>query len=109
MALHEMTFAFPNGGAQTLPVEWSHTGVVGSGDLETLMRRAESGGGVTVHVVTPVRGFDDVWEQILGRFVAESGLCDTMIRINDNNATPFVVALRMKQALSEAMERGGTT
>ncbi|MCL2563010.1 MAG: malonate decarboxylase acyl carrier protein [Oscillospiraceae bacterium] len=106
--LHELTFTFP-GGTRTLPPAWSHTGVVGSGDLEILLRQADLGGGMEFHVVTPVRGFDEVWEKILGRFAAEANLGDVRIQINDNNATPFVVSLRLKQALSEAMEGGNAS
>jgi len=110
MALHEMTFTFPGGaGGFALPTEWSHTGVVGSGDLEILFRRGELSGKVEIQIVTPVRGFDDVWEKVLARFVTDAGLRDVRIQINDNNATPFVVALRLKQALSEAMEGGASS
>ena len=109
MALHEMTFSFPPANPfRTIPGDWSHTGVVGSGDLEILLRQADLGGSVEIRVVTPVRGFDAVWEKILGRFIAESGLGDVHIQINDNNATPFVVNLRLKQALLEALEGEGT-
>ncbi|MCL2215540.1 MAG: malonate decarboxylase acyl carrier protein [Defluviitaleaceae bacterium] len=106
MALHNMTFTFPGGSAGSIPKPFSHTGVVGSGDLEALFTKADLKGGVEAQVTTPVRGYDAVWEKVLGRFVAESGLSDVKIHLNDNNATPFVVTLRLKQALAEAMERG---
>jgi len=108
MALHQMEFEFTGREcSDTLPIPWSHTGVVGSGDMEVLLRRADLNGAVRVKVVTPVRGFDDIWEKILEKFVRESGLVDTTIEINDNNSTPFIVGLRLKQALVEAREEGG--
>ena len=107
MALHQMEFSFTVGdSAAALPVAWSHTGIVGSGDMEVLLRRADLDGGVTVKVLTPVRGFDDIWEKVLAKFVRESGLANTTIEINDNNSTPFIVGMRLKQALIEAREEG---
>jgi malonate decarboxylase delta subunit len=105
MALQNLEFVF-DGGPGPFPREWSHTGVVGSGDMEVLIRREKLGGKVKVKVVTPVSGFDAIWEKVLGRFVAESGLGDVTIEINDNNSTPFIVATRLKQAVLEA-EGGG--
>lgn len=104
MALHNMAFTFPGGDAGSIKKQFSHTGVVGSGDLEILFTQTDLGGGVEVNVTTPVRGFDNIWEKILTRFVVESGISDVKIHLNDNNATPFVVSLRLKQALAEAME-----
>jgi malonate decarboxylase acyl carrier protein len=108
MALHQMEFSFTKGkNSDTLPIPWSHTGIVGSGDMEVLLRRVDLNGGVRVKVVTPVHGFDDIWEKILEKFIRESNLADTSIEINDNNSTPFIVGLRLKQALIEAREKGG--
>ncbi len=107
MALHEMHFHFETHHAShssSLARDWSHTGVVGSGDLEILLRRTAPDSGVTVNITTPVRGFDEVWEKVLARFVQESHADGMHIEINDNNATPFVVSLRLKQALLEAQE-----
>ena len=101
MALHEMNFSFSGKKGYNMPREWSHTGVVGSGDMEILIRRAELEGDVCVKIVTPVRGYDDIWEKVLSRFVSESGLGNVSIDINDNNSTPFVVATRLKQAAIE--------
>ncbi len=79
-----------------------HFGVVGSGDLEVLMSPAKAGGKVTVKVVTPVTGFDVLWQRVLAAFVENAKLGDVAIEINDNNATPAVVTLRLRQALAEA-------
>lgn len=108
MALQNLTFTIPNpAGFQTIPADWSHTGVVGSGDMEVLIRQAAQSGTVEITVVTPVRGFETIWEKVLQRFVAETKLGDATIEINDNNATPYIVALRLKQALAEAKEGDG--
>jgi len=41
-----------------------------------------------------------------GRFIEESQLADAHISINDNNATPVVVSLRLRQALLESASKG---
>ncbi|MGI5966380.1 malonate decarboxylase acyl carrier protein [Anaerotruncus rubiinfantis] len=102
MALQHLNFSFQGIPSASIPNEWAHSGVVGSGDLELLIYRRDQQGLVNVRICTPVRGFDHVWELVLGRFVAESGCGDLDIEINDNNATPFVVKLRLQQALAEA-------
>lgn len=108
MALQNLTFSFPNPERFTaLPTDWSHTGVVGSGDMEVLLRSAPQSGRVEVTVVTPVKGFDAIWEKVIARFVAEMKLGDAKIEINDNNSTPYIVAMRLKQALLEAKEGDG--
>ena len=104
MALNHLEFSDGFAGA-SIPGGWSHSGVVGSGDMEVLLTKKEQGGKVVVKVCTPVRGFDQVWDRVLSHFVTESGCGDLLIEINDNNATPFIVCLRLQQALSEA--RGG--
>ena len=105
MALVHLKFSFDGIPGASIPREWSHSGVVGSGDMEVLLTRREQNGRVNVTVCTPVSGFDRVWELVLRRFVAESVCGDLELEINDNNATPFVVGLRLRQALLEA--RGG--
>ena len=78
-----------------------HYGVVGSGDMEVIMEKKDFGGKAKFRVVTPVAGFDSVWEKVLQRFVQESGIGDASFEINDNNATPVVVSVRLRQALAE--------
>ena len=92
MALRELNFTFTPDDPRPLPVGWFHRGVTGSGDMEV----------VQVKVCTPVVGFDEVWERVLERFVKESGVSDVAIEINDNNATPVVVSMRLRQAIDEA-------
>jgi len=104
MALQEIEFIIrPAGeGFETIPVDWSHNGVVGSGDMELLLRKADNGGAVKVKIVTPMRGFDEVWKRVLQKFVTDSNLGNVDIEINDNNSSPFVVATRLRQGLLEA-------
>ena len=81
-----------------------HVGVVGSGDMEVLFEPGELNGFVAVKIVTPVSGFDDLWKRVLESFVVKNAIADARIEINDNNATPAVVLLRLQQALSETSE-----
>ena len=103
MALQEINVSFKQSPGYTkIPVDWSHSGIVSSGDMEALIRRKDMGGEVKFKVVTPVRGFDDLWKKVLLKFAEDSKLGDAEVTINDNNATPFVVAARLKQMLKEA-------
>lgn len=102
MALHELSFSIePAGGFTTIPGEWSHTGVVGSGDLEILVKRKD-GAGVDVKIMTPISGFDNIWKAVAEKAVIDAGIGGVSITINDNNATPFVVATRLRQCFIEA-------
>ncbi|WP_319203383.1 biotin-independent malonate decarboxylase subunit beta [uncultured Ilyobacter sp.] len=103
MALEYLEFEYLNENFKSIPVVTSHTGVVGSGDMEVLMTRKDQEGKVLVKVSTPVKGFENVWNMVLQKFVKESKLGNVLIEINDNNSTPFIVSLRMKQAFIEAM------
>ncbi len=79
-----------------------HAGVVGSGDMEVLLEPSEQNGSVAVKIVTPVSGYDGLWKRVLEAFVTKNAIADVRVEINDNNATPAVVLLRLQQALSEA-------
>ncbi len=100
MALEELNFEFKADNPVDFPREWLHYGVVGSGDLEVLMERADLNGAVKVKVVTPVKGFAKVWERVLAKTLAESRIGNVSVEINDNNATPIVVTMRLRQALA---------
>ncbi len=102
MALRVLEFKYKADNPVTIAKEWSHLGVVGSGDLEVLMESKDLDGWLTVKVVTPVTGFDKVWDLVLGKFANESQLGNVAMEINDNNATPIVVSMRLRQALAEA-------
>ncbi len=102
MALNTLEFEVKTPDAAVAVAKPVHFGVVGSGDLEVLMSPLASGGAVKVKVVTPVTGFDALWQRVLEAFVGSAKLRDVSIEINDNNATPAVVTLRLRQALAEA-------
>ena len=105
MALQEINVSYKQSPPYfKIPVDWSYSGIVSSGDMEVVIRRKDLGGEVKFKVVTPVRGFDDIWKKVLLKFAEQSKLGDAEVDINDNNATPFVVAARLKQALREAQE-----
>ena len=70
--------------------------------MEALIRRKDFNGEVRFKVITPVRGFDEIWKKVLLKFAQDSKLGDAEVLINDNNATPFVVAARLKQMVREA-------
>jgi malonate decarboxylase acyl carrier protein len=78
-----------------------HYGVVGSGDMEVIFERKDLGGKAAFLVSTPVIGYEKVWEKVLGRFVDDYSIGDVSVEINDNNATPVVVSIRLRQALAE--------
>ncbi|GEK59841.1 malonate decarboxylase acyl carrier protein [Marinococcus halophilus] len=77
----------------------AHTGIVGSGDLEVLMRPA-AGEQSTVEIRTSLDGFEDMWRYVLDRFMEENEPA-VHIQVNDFGATPGVVKLRLEQALEE--------
>lgn len=107
MSLTVLEFEFKAKEPKPIGKEWSHLGVTGSGDLEVLMETRDFGGAVKAKVVTPVHGFDDVWEKMIKKFVVESNVGDLYIEINDDNATPIVVYMRLRQALAEANDEDG--
>jgi len=103
MALQEMKFSFKAEGEITsIPQKWSHTGVVGSGDMEVLIFQKDLDDKVNIKVITPVKGFDDIWKRVLEKFVMDTRIGNVVIEINDNNSTPYMVSMRLKQALMEA-------
>jgi malonate decarboxylase delta subunit len=99
--LNELFFEFKADRPKDFPVEYAHFGVVGSGDMEILMEKKSLDGAVRIKVLTPVRGFDEVWRKVLNHFVNDTHLANASIEINDCNATPVVGLLRLRQAMAE--------
>lgn len=99
--LHQLVFEFKAQNPHNFPADFIHYGVVGSGDMEVIVEHKDLDGAVEVKVSTPVTGYDEVWRRVLERFVNETGMANASLEINDNNATPVVVSLRLRQALSE--------
>ena len=99
--LHELNFEFKAENPTDFATDFVHFGVVGSGDMEVIMEQKELDGSVQVKIVTPVTGYEEVWQRVFERFVNETGVANASFEINDNNATPVVVSLRLRQALAE--------
>ncbi len=99
--LHEIIFELKAENPADFSREFVHFGVVGSGDMEVIMEHKELNGAVRAKIVTPVSGYDEVWRRVLERFVNDTGVANASLEINDNNATPVVVSLRLRQALTE--------
>jgi malonate decarboxylase delta subunit len=76
-------------------------GVVASGNLEVLVEPADLRGDCAVEIATPVGGFGNVWQAVVGDFLRRHELADVRVSVNDNGATPAVVALRLDQAVEE--------
>jgi malonate decarboxylase delta subunit len=76
-------------------------GVVASGNLEVLVEPAALQGACTVDIDTAANGFSAVWEAVVADFFSRHPLADVRISINDNGATPAIVALRLDQAVEE--------
>ena len=78
-----------------------HAGVVASGDLEVLFVPTDSG--KTRFIIrTSVDGHGTLWRSVLERFQAAHPVVAD-IHINDNGATPGMVALRLSQALERCI------
>ncbi|QRG07879.1 malonate decarboxylase acyl carrier protein [Xanthobacter dioxanivorans] len=80
-------------------------GVVGSGNLEVLLERMLQATECTVEIVTPVRGYDEVWEAVIADFVERASPGGLRISINDGGARPDTVMLRLLQG-ARTMEVG---
>jgi malonate decarboxylase delta subunit len=76
-------------------------GVVGSGNLEILVKPGGDPSVCQVCIKTSARGFGDIWQAVVGDFAAGHLAGGTSIAINDMGATPAVVSLRLAQALAE--------
>jgi malonate decarboxylase delta subunit len=93
--METLKFHYPEA---VLPVAGrAQVGVVGSGDLEILLEPSGQGG-ARVTISTAVDGHGEVWKAVLDRFFSRYQGA-VAIEINDNGATPGVVALRLAQAV----------
>jgi malonate decarboxylase delta subunit len=77
------------------------SGVVGSGNLEILIRPCDEADACLVSVKTSAAGFGRIWEAVVTEFASRHPVGGTRIAINDMGATPAVVTLRLGQALCE--------
>ena len=93
--MEELKFEYPS--AKRRVTKRAHVGVVGSGDMEVLMRPAETGI-AQVSILTSISGFGSNWKAVMDRFFSKY---DGAVRIdiNDAGATPGSVMLRLEQAV----------
>lgn len=98
--MEHLEFSFTNGGKPPAG-RFALVGVVGSGNLEVLIERAELAGRCVAVVDTAISGFERTWRQVLADFVTRQDLADVRISINDGGATPAVVMLRLDQAAAD--------
>ncbi|AUN96145.1 malonate decarboxylase acyl carrier protein [Pseudazoarcus pumilus] len=98
--MEHLEFSFDHG-SMAPANDFAHAGVVGSGNLEVLLERAELSGRCEAVVDTAIRGYERTWHKVLSDFVTRQGLADVRISINDGGATPAVVCLRLDQAAAD--------
>lgn len=98
--MEHLVFTFDHGSAVP-PNDFAHAGVVGSGNLEVLIERAELSGRCEAVIDTAIHGYERTWHMVLRDFVTRQGLADVRISINDGGATPAVVTLRLDQAAAD--------
>jgi len=82
-------------------------GVVGSGDLEVLLK-PHAAGTSNIVVNTSVNGKAKTWEALLERIFSATPLPAASIEINDCGATPGVVRMRLEQAFEELTDSDRT-
>lgn len=81
--------------------DYALVGVVGSGNLEVMIERADLAGGCQVVIDTSIHGYAPTWRRVVEDFLARHRLGDVRVSINDGGATPAVVGLRLDQAAAE--------
>lgn len=72
-------------------------GVVGSGNLEILIKPNSQSSECLIELTTSARGFKTIWQAVLESFTQQHALGGTQIVIHDMGATPAVVHLRLQQ------------
>lgn len=92
--LEKIVYTFP---ATKKIDRFSHVGVVGSGDLEVIMKPSDNPE-AEVTIRTGISGYKHTWEAVIQRFFTRHDIAAT-VKINDFGATPGVVKLRLEQAL----------
>lgn len=98
--MEHLEFRF-SGGSVTAKSPARLVGVVASGNLEVLVENTPLGGACVVEIDTAAQGFAAIWQAVVSDFFARHPLADVRVAINDNGATPAVVALRLDQAIAE--------
>ncbi|PGT84376.1 malonate decarboxylase subunit delta [Bacillus sp. AFS040349] len=92
--MEKISYTFP----ATKQIEhFAHVGVVGSGDLEVIIKPTNHSK-TNITIRTGIRGYKTIWESVIHRFFQEHDI-SAEVKINDFGATPGVVKLRLEQAL----------
>ncbi|CEG55614.1 biotin-independent malonate decarboxylase subunit beta [Legionella fallonii] len=73
-------------------------GVVGSGNLEIIVEENDTTN-TRFEIETAIEHYAPIWRIVIENFVAEYQPVGLKFTLNDNGATPPVVALRLRQAL----------
>ena len=100
-AMETLNFRLESAPAERSGASSTLCGVVGSGNLEILLRQSNEPTVCTVEVKTAARGFGDTGQAVLDAFATTHAAGGTRIAINDMGATPAVVTLRLAQTLSD--------
>ncbi len=74
-------------------------GVVASGNLEVLVECVLPPTSCEIDIKTQITGFGDVWQAVIGDFVAKASPGGLRLSINDGGARPDTVLLRLAQAI----------
>lgn len=98
--MENLTFQFSSAPSATA-ARPAICGVVGSGNLEILIRPDPAASVCTFCIQTSARGFGKIWEAVASEFAARNAAGGTHITIHDLGATPAVVTLRLAQALRD--------
>lgn len=100
--MEHLSFTLPS---KTAALPKGHTaiaGVVGSGNLEVLLEPGPDPATAHFAIQTSAKGYGEVWQAVLADFAEEYPIGGLQFSINDNAATPAVVALRLRQVLESA-------
>jgi len=100
--MEHLSFTVPSKPSTVPRNQTAIAGVVGSGNLEVLLEPGPNPDAALFSIQTAARGFGEVWQAVLSNFAEEYPIGGLQFSINDNAATPAVVALRLRQVLENA-------
>ncbi len=103
--MESLRFRFDGGRATTASTPCI-VGVVASGNLEVMIEPMPGDNACAIDVSTAANGFGAVWQAVLGDFFDRHRIGGIRVSINDNGATPAIVALRLDQAIEQFTREG---
>jgi malonate decarboxylase delta subunit len=107
--VERLAYRLTGGRALTATATSALVGVVASGNLEVLVEAVDLDGACEVIVNTAAQGFGEIWKAVVDDFFSRHALSNVRVSINDNGATPAVVALRLDQAVAELFASASTS